>query len=57
MSVPGQVPDLIERSDRNDDAYRAGSGRAGDRRIDQLVYEVYGLTDDEIRIIEGAVNA
>jgi hypothetical protein len=24
-----------------------------DRRIDQLVYELYGLTDDEIRIVEG----
>ena len=25
-----------------------------DRRIDQLVYERYGLTDDEIRIFEEA---
>ncbi len=23
-----------------------------DRQIDQLVYELYGLTDDEIRIVE-----
>ena len=27
---------------------------ATDRRIDQLVYELYGLTDDEIRIVEEA---
>jgi len=25
---------------------------ATDRRIDRLVYELYGLTDDEIRIVE-----
>jgi len=27
---------------------------ATDRQIDQLVYELYGLTDDEIRIIKEA---
>lgn len=25
---------------------------ATDRRIDQFVYELYGLTDEEIRIVE-----
>jgi len=25
-----------------------------DRRIDELVYELYGLTDEEIEIVEGA---
>ena len=25
-----------------------------DRQIDQLVYQLYGLTDEEIRIVEGA---
>ena len=29
---------------------------AKDRRIDQLVYELYGLTDDEIRIAEEAAR-
>jgi hypothetical protein len=27
---------------------------ATDRQIDALVYELYGLTDEEIRIVEGA---
>ena len=27
---------------------------ATDRRIDQLVYELYGLTDEEIGIVEQA---
>jgi hypothetical protein len=26
---------------------------AADRQIDELVYELYGLTKDEIRIVEG----
>jgi hypothetical protein len=30
---------------------------ATDRRIDRLVYELYGLTDDEIRIVESAAAA
>ncbi|MCK4392647.1 Eco57I restriction-modification methylase domain-containing protein, partial [Candidatus Bipolaricaulota bacterium] len=29
---------------------------ATDKQIDQLVYELYGLTDEEIRIVEGATN-
>jgi len=29
---------------------------AADRQIDQLVYELYGLTDDEIRIVEEAMG-
>ncbi len=28
---------------------------ATDRRIDQLVYELYGLTDDEIRIVDEVI--
>ena len=31
-------------------------GCAADRRIDQLVYELYGLTDEEIRIVEAATS-
>lgn len=27
------------------------------RRIDQLVYDLYGLTDDEIKIIEETTEA
>jgi type II restriction/modification system DNA methylase subunit YeeA len=29
---------------------------ATDRQIDQLVYELYGLTDDEISIVESATG-
>lgn len=27
-----------------------------DRQIDELVYQLYGLTDEEIKIVEGSVN-
>ncbi len=29
---------------------------ATDRQIDQLVYELYGLTDEEIRLVEDATG-
>ena len=29
---------------------------ATDKQIDQLVYELYGLTDDEIKIVEEAIT-
>ena len=29
---------------------------ATDREIDRLVYELYGLTEDEIKIVEGQNN-
>ena len=28
---------------------------ATDRQIDQLVYELYGLTEEEIKVVEGKV--
>ena len=28
---------------------------ATDRQIDQLVYQLYGLTDDEIALVEGGI--
>jgi hypothetical protein len=30
---------------------------ATDRQIDRLVYELYGLTDEEIRIVEEATSS
>jgi DNA-binding protein H-NS len=30
---------------------------ATDKQIDQLVYEFYGLTDEEIRIVEEAMSS
>ena len=30
---------------------------ATDRQIDQLVYQLYGLTDDEIKIVEASTDS
>ena len=36
-------------------AHTTGNAReAPDRQIDELVYELYGLTDKEIALVEGA---
>jgi hypothetical protein len=42
---PGHARTVIERQIE-----------ATDRQIDQLVYELYGLTDDEIRLVEEATH-
>jgi hypothetical protein len=28
-----------------------------DRQIDQLVYQLYGLTEEEIKVVEGSVTS
>ena len=102
MAAPKEILDLLERFDRNREAYRsaklplsiltdfeefavydcrikpdksdkASTARilylndrdylarweeiaATDRQIDRLVYELYELTDEEIRIVEGTVG-
>ena len=43
------------RTDRDTDLYTRKVASL-DRQIDALVYELYGLTDDEIAIVEGAGN-
>jgi len=43
-----QLPQRQEQIQREIDAT--------DRQIDQLVYQLYGLTDDEIRIVEEATR-
>jgi hypothetical protein len=35
----------------------AGQIGATDRQIDALVYELYGLTNDEIALVEAGTNA
>jgi hypothetical protein len=50
MAVPGEFHALIERERTMIGAQIS----ATDRQIDRLVYELYGLTDDEVRIVEEA---
>ena len=43
---------LAEAKTPNEKAALGRQIAATDGQIDQLVYELYGLTDDEIRIVE-----
>ena len=43
------------QSDKDKDFYE-NKCAALDRQIDALIYELYGLTDDEIKIMEGAAK-
>jgi hypothetical protein len=59
LACPTEVLGLVERFTRNRDAYRSPAYNetqaridTTDRHIDELVYELYALTDDEIRIVE-----
>ncbi len=71
-SAPAQVRELVQRFERRAPLTRIGSHEQAalqrqidttDRqacpdegRIDRLVYELYGLTDEEIRIVEEATG-
>ncbi len=44
---------LVAAKTPNEKTYLQRQIEATDREIDQLVYELYGLTEEEIRIVEG----
>jgi hypothetical protein len=46
LPFPQEVRDLSQALERQI--------AATDRQIDELVYELYGLTEEEIRIVEGS---
>ena len=49
MPAPAEILQLVERFERRI--------ATTDRRIDALAYELYGLTEDEIAIVEGGGGA
>ena len=56
--------DLVQRFTDNIDDYKSGHGKTTlqrridttDAQIDRLVYDLYGLTEDEIKIVEDAAK-
>jgi len=68
MTAPKEIKRLVERFQENRDVYCSGAYNetqarratsliqrqidTTDKQIDQLVYELYGLTDEEIRTVE-----
>jgi len=63
VAIVALVTEMLELNKRlsaaNDPAEKTAIERqiaATDRQIDELVYELYGLTDEEIRIVEGTTS-
>jgi hypothetical protein len=62
MAAPKEIIELVEKFARGREGAKtpcvAGPGQrliaATNRQIDDLVYELYGLTDEEIKIVEGS---
>ncbi|MFC1976129.1 hypothetical protein ACFLXQ_07005 [Chloroflexota bacterium] len=50
MTTPGELNELVDRFDRH--KAKEGQIEATDRQINKLVYELYGLTAEEIKIVE-----
>ena len=48
--------DLAKAKTDKDRTYYENKCAALDREIDRLVYDLYGLTEDEIRIVEGSTS-
>lgn len=46
MAAPEVIFSLVDRFQRKTDA--------SDKKIDKLVYQLYGLTPEEIKIVEGS---
>lgn len=49
MSAPATVQELVRRFNDQLEAYHSNRYT----EIDKLVYELYGLTEEEVRIVEG----
>jgi hypothetical protein len=56
MPAPLEVANLVERFRRNLKGRQMLQPQIEitDKQIDALVYELYGLTEEEIRIVEGS---
>ena len=58
--APDIVKRLVERFSDNIEAYRSGGYNEAQVRIefiDRLVYELYGLMEAEIKIVEGKAKS
>ena len=49
----GLMPKLRSAVSDREKAALQNAVTATDQQIDQLVYELYGLTEDEIKLVEG----
>ncbi len=55
MGLEGKIPRVWKVSMNRQRIHEwATDGSALERKIDDLVYQLYGLTAEEIRVVEGA---
>lgn len=47
---------LVRAQTDKDKTYYENKCASLDRQIDRLVYDLYGLTEDEINIVEGTID-
>lgn len=62
MTTPEIIHQLVGRFEAHKETYRSGrynetqlrrEVKSTDRAIDRLVYELYGMNEEKIRIVEG----
>jgi hypothetical protein len=54
-AIPDTIAKLIDTFQTNAEHYRSAAynrSNATDRQIDRLVYDLYGLTEEEIGVVE-----
>jgi len=53
IDVVNKILSLTQSEDYLEDQQKQAKVKALEREIDQMVYQLYGLTEEEIRIVEG----
>lgn len=48
-----QIPAITQHGDYAQNPQRQAKIKALERELDQIVYQLYGLSEEEIRIVEG----
>jgi hypothetical protein len=51
-----KILSFIQSEDNLENLQKQAKVKEYERRIDQLVYKLYGLTEEEIKIVEGETN-
>lgn len=56
ISLVNQILAIAKDSDYLESPAKQDKVKEYERQIDQMVYELYGLTEEEIKIVEGGIN-
>ncbi|RMF97333.1 MAG: hypothetical protein D6734_02385 [Candidatus Schekmanbacteria bacterium] len=56
IDLVNKILSLTQSEDYFENPQKQAKVKEFQRQIDQLVYKLYGLTDEEIKIVEGEIN-